>query len=170
MSSRTLPPLVLELTRGRGQRRCVATCLAASVLGPALALQWLGSGWTLVVCLMTSVLTALAFHRAGWLRTSRRLEQAVWQPDGSWTLTGIRGQRVEGHLAADTRMSPYAVWLRWDVEPSGSSRHLPRRPVALLMPSDLPGGDFRRLLVRLRVDGSECAPVAVDNVSQVPHT
>jgi hypothetical protein len=38
------------------------------------------------------------------------------------------------------------------------------------MPSDLPGGDFRRLLVRLRVDGSECAPVAVENVSQVPHT
>jgi hypothetical protein len=170
MSSRTLPPVVLELARGRSQSRCVVLCLAASALGPALLVLWLGWAWTLGLCLMTSLLTALAFHRAGWLGASRHVARAIWRADGSWDLVGTQGQHVEARLAADTRMSPYALWLRWDVQPSLPSGRLPRRPAAMLMPSDLPGGDFRRLLVRLRVDGSECAPIAFENASQVPRT
>ena len=83
------------------------------------------------------------------------MSRIVWRGDGHWALTFHNGRQVEAILEAGARMSPIAIWLRW-----GLTGPAPRRRSLLLIPGDVPDGDFRRLLVRLRLDQSECAPTA----------
>lgn len=171
MSSRTSPPLVLELDSLRTQRCCVRGTLAACLLAPFMLAGWLGWVAVVVLGIMTTGLTAIAFRHAGWLGGRRSLTRAVWRTDGSWCLSDGAGQQIDATLADDSRMSPRAIWLRWKPDFADAPRaSLPRRPAVVLLPSDLPPGDFRRLLVRLRVDGSECAPVVFENPSQIPRS
>ena len=136
----------------RGQRWAALGLMGLAGLAPLLML---GSVHPVVLGLLVvlgSSVLATEFHRAGRLGGTRSVFRAVWRSDGTWQLTRGSGRESEARLLPASRMSPVAIWLRWSVEPGG-----PRTRTMLLLPCDLPGPDFRRLLVRLRLDRSECA-------------
>ena len=86
--------------------------------------------------------TFAGFVVLGWVGGRRRLTRIACQPDGRWSLCEAGGQTRLAELAASSRISSQGVWLAWN-----GRRHKP----LLLLKSDLPASDFRRLLVRLRV-------------------
>lgn len=155
MSSHGSPTLASDLRARRGEKACAIVFIALGSFAPALAGPIAGP-WLKVACVgaLACVLVA-AFRGAGWLGGGWSLSRIVWRGDGSWALTFHNGRQVEATLEAGARMSPVAIWLRWRL--TGPA---PRRRSLLLIPGDVPDGDFRRLLVRLRLDQSECAPTA----------
>lgn len=166
MSSHGSPTLVLELRQARSQR-AVALCFLILVgLAPFLAFRPLNP--LLVIPADLAVLAALTitFRMAGWLGGIRSLSRVIWRSDGVWRLVDASGGEIEGRLLPTSRMSPVAIWLQWTREPASPTdvrprfRSWSRGRTLLLLPSDLPDTDFRRLLVRLRLDRSECAPTA----------
>lgn len=159
MSSHGSPTLVLELRQMRGQRLAAISLMALAGLAPLLILGSVGLALAvLLVALGLSVL-AMGFRRAGWLGGTRSVVRAIWRSDGTWQLTMASNAEVEARLLPASRMSPVAIWLRWSIEPAPApgSMHSPRTRTLLLLPGDLSRPDFRRLLVRLRLDRSECA-------------
>jgi hypothetical protein len=92
-----------------------------------------------------------SYRRAGWIHSPLSLQSAVWDADGRWFLSHA-GKTCEARLRGDSWISARALLLRWDVE-EGSFRHI----TVLLTPADLGAVDFRRLVVRLRVDGFRAA-------------
>lgn len=163
MSSHGSPTLVLELRSLQGQRLVALTFMALAGLAPLLLFPT--SAYPIFVVLLAilgpSVLAA-GFRRAGWLGGARSVTRAIWRGDGTWQLIDAAGRKVEARLSPASRMSPVAVWLRWSVEPSVAAVGRfcvsgGRARTVLLLPRDLPDPDFRRLLVRLRLDRSECA-------------
>lgn len=167
MSSNGLPTLTIDLRRRRAEQ---AGAMLLSLLG-GMAPLLMGSfvGWPLRIAgsLLLALCICGCFRAAGWLGGSAALARMTWAGDGVWALVFADGREYSGQLRSDTRMSPAAIWLRWDlllppspVLESQASRRGPRSRALLLIPGDIPADDFRRLLVRLRVDQSECAPTA----------
>ncbi|HEY5806678.1 MAG TPA: hypothetical protein VIT67_01855, partial [Povalibacter sp.] len=67
---------------------------------------------------MTSATVLTGFRQAGWLGGEDTLFAVTWRSDGGWLLCDARGRNFEAALRPDSRMSPKAVWLRWDVLPA----------------------------------------------------
>ena len=115
-----------------------------------------GSSLALAVC-------AVGFYRADWMGGSK-LVRITWQAEGSWALTATDGTTYIASLSPSSRMSPFAVWLQWTLvdDPRNSAKPcvLGRSPAVLLGRGDITANDFRRLLVRLRMDRSEWQPLA----------
>ena len=167
MSSHGFPTLRLDVRGRRTEMRCAAILGLLSSAAPMLVAGNIGWWWAAGIALMTSAAVLTAFRQAGWMAGDDTLLAVTWRSDGGWLLCDARGRNFEAVLGPDSRMSPKAVWLRWDVLPATlTGRGTRRTRILLLCPGDVPAGDFRRLLVRLRVDRSECAPTAV----QVPLT
>jgi hypothetical protein len=92
-----------------------------------------------------SVVAGLWLH--GWLGGPRRWARIAWLPDGRWQLRDSRHTDVMAELRADSRIGARWLWLRWNAESAW-----PRRPSMLLIHGDIPSGELRRLIVRLRLD------------------
>jgi hypothetical protein len=155
MSSHGSPTLASDLRTRRAEPACAALLIVLGSLAPALIGPIAGTGFKVSCIVVLAAVLAAAFRRAGWLGGGGSLARMVWRGDGSWTLTFRSGRQAEATLDGSTRMSPVAIWLNWEL---GGAR--PRKRSLLLIPGDLPESDFRRLLVRLRLDQSECAPTA----------
>ena len=161
MSSPSSPTLSLDLRERRWDARVAIAASFAAATAPWLLVRVVG--WPAVACssLLILVICVVGFHRANWLGP-KRLVRAVWQSDGCWLLTETSGRTYMAMLAASTRMSPFAIWLRWESQDSFDAAEWMRRgqvATLLLFRGDLPTSDFRRLLVRLRMDRSEWQPL-----------
>lgn len=155
MSSHGSPTLVSDLRARCGEPACALLLIVLGSLSPTLVGPFASVGLKLgCVVVLAAALTA-AFRSAGWLGGAGSVTRLLWRGDGVWILTFQSGRQVEATLESGTRMSPAAIWLRWKLAGPG-----PRRRSLLLIPGDVPEADFRRLLVRLRLDRSECAPTA----------
>jgi hypothetical protein len=108
--------------------------------------RWL-QGLLMVLCVS---FIAAGFWQAGWWG-SRRLQRIVWLGDGRWLLSRREGSSFEVRLLGDSRLAPGVVWLRWQSEQPQSG--LPSRPAMVLSSSDIPPADWRRLRVRLALEG-----------------
>ncbi|MBB6091794.1 hypothetical protein HNQ60_000640 [Povalibacter uvarum] len=155
MSSHGSPTLASDLRTRRAESACAALLIALGSSAPALIGPLATTGLKITCAVALAAVLAVAFRRAGWLGGGGALTRMVWRGDGGWTLTFRSGRQVEAALDGSTRMSPAAIWLHWALDGAG-----PRTRSLLLIPGDLPETDFRRLLVRLRLDQSECAPTA----------
>jgi hypothetical protein len=139
MSSPVSPILNLDVDARRAERRIAIAILVSTPIAVTLLQQ---STWVLatVVATTTAVLVA-GFRAAGWLGGAARIVGIACGPDGRWMLRDAAGRVSERTLAGSTRVTPFAIWLRW----RGHPRSL------LLVPGDIPTADFRRLVVRLRL-------------------
>lgn len=166
MSSPGLPTLVLDLRRRRGERLVASGALLLVALS-ALSLLSIMGVWVILLMLAVCLpLIAIGFWRAGWFGGAHSLVRITWGSDGRWRLACATGEELDGELLPQTRMSPVAIWLRWSVSlpaapvPRLGRSQTRRTGTLLLFPGDLSRADYRRLLVRLRLDRSECAPAA----------
>jgi hypothetical protein len=165
MSSHGSPTLVLELRQARTQGVVALSLLIFISLAPLLVLGTVNPFLVLPVHLAVVAVLAITFRMAGWLGGAGSLSRVIWRSDGVWRLIEAGGGEFEGRLRATSRMSPVAIWLQWAPLPASPTDRPGFRPwrrtrTLLLLPRDLPDADFRRLLVRLRLDRSECAPTA----------
>jgi hypothetical protein len=140
MSSTGLPTLTIDVATRRGERLIAGAILAM------LPFAILAMGFTPAVSVVTGVLllgvVALCFGAIGWVTGGRRLCRIVCRQDGQWLLVDAEGRTIEAKLSCASRVSVWALWLRW------SDRAL--RPL-LLFAGDIAPEDYRRLLVRLRL-------------------
>ena len=141
MSSPGLPTISLDIRARRGEPALVACATTAALCVLSFSNESILSVALAAMCLLTSLLGL--FYTVGWLWGPRRLTRIVWQPDGCWVLCEANGKTHECELSQSSRATPYAAWLRW----AGRST----RPL-LLVPGDVPDTDFRRLIVRLRLE------------------
>ena len=138
------PPLYL---RPGSSRRLLLFLLVAH--GSALALiATLTLDWWWRAVLAAAVLSGLAYSCAADVlyRLPWGVREALWAPDGSWTLTLVSGRELEATILPATFSSTWLVVLnfrcgRW---PWCS---LP------LFPDALDADQLRRLRVRLRLEG-----------------
>ena len=142
MSSQSSPTLILEVHQRRSERRIAIVALFLAALAPSMLFAPVLAALTGVA--LAGLLSALFLH-AGWFGNG--LARVVWAADGTWRLYDRAGAESVGELMRDARAGVGFVWLRWRL-PAGSSRTL------LLLPGDLAAQALRRLVVRLRVDGS----------------
>lgn len=170
MSSRGLPTLDFDLRQRRADRLCAGLLSSLALMAPWLAAGSFGYPAALALSLMSGLCTLLAFHRAGWRGVRFSVVRITWRSDGCWVLTDASGVSVEVALSSESRMSPVAVWLRW--RPLDRTMGSLTQRALLLTPMDVPVGDFRRLLIRLRMDQSasdqsECEPTAAGAVASL---
>ncbi len=135
---------------------------ALSLVGlvPLLLIRLASPVVLFAAALLAVSLPACAFRAAGWLGGAHVLVRASWVSDGTWRLTLADGRDLEGWLLPESRMSPVAIWLCWSLErpdPGALKWGWRGTRTLLILSGDLQPGDFRRLLVRLRLDRSECA-------------
>lgn len=139
MSSPGSPHLPIDVAARRGERRIV---IAALLTVPFAISQWDLPGAALAsIGALVEAAIAYGLHTLGWLGGGSRIVRIVSRADGRWSLCDASGRVVDTDLTAASRISPHALWLRWDAD---------RRPL-LLMRGDIPDAELRRLLVRLRV-------------------
>ena len=115
----------------RAERLAAGLVLVAA--GGAVALLGASPWWTQLLAAGGVATVALGLWRAGWIESSNRVAELRWRP---------------GELSADTRVFRDAVWLRWR-SPAG------RRRAMLLARGDVPAGQLRTLVVRLRIEAVE---------------
>lgn len=117
--------------------------------GAALAaVSMLPIPWTLRVILVALLVVGLAYEVQAQLlrRLPWAVREAVWGPDGRWTLMLASGQEVEARLSPSTFVSTRLVVLNF--------RRGRWRSGSLVLTSDSLDPDLlRRLRVRLRVAG-----------------
>jgi hypothetical protein len=146
------PAFNLDLSKHRIPRIFAWVTIFAAAVVPAFI-----TAAPLIVRILGAVSAVLllvrSYRRAGWIHGPRSLQFAVWDADGRWFLSRA-GKTWEARLRGDSWVSAHVLLLRWEVE-EGSIR----RTTVLLTPIDLGPVDFRRLLVRLRVDGMRAADV-----------
>ncbi|MFL6616992.1 MAG: hypothetical protein ACJ8MH_00235 [Povalibacter sp.] len=168
MSSPDSPTLALDLRDRRADSRCGLLVSMLAGLAPFLYLKFFPLTILLVCSLALFAVCGMGFRRADWFG-SRKLARITWQPDGCWVLTDARGENYKAVLSPSSRMSPFALWLRWslveETAPSEKRAFTRRGPTLLLGRTDLAVTDFRRLLVRLRMDRSEWRSLA----TQIKH-
>ncbi len=163
MSSQGLPSLVFDLQSRRAQKRCAILAIILTAAVPVLLTGIPGIPLTLSISVLATLVVAAGFRHAGWLNGPSALVGITWRADALWILTDARGRNYEAVLSPASRMSPHAIWLRWTIQQPADSfamRTWFRSRTLLLARGDLPDADFRRLLVRLRLDRSECAATA----------
>lgn len=139
MSSPALPTLNLDVDARRADRRLALAILIATPIALTLLQQSIP---VLVIATVVTTLTlAAGFRRAGWLGGATRIVGIACRSDGQWVLRDAGGRRSERSLSGGTRVTPFAIWLRWYDNPRS----------VLLVSGDIPAADFRRLVVRLRL-------------------
>lgn len=141
MSSPGSPTINLDVRARRAERVIVGSALAATLFGLSFSNESIVSVAFAAACLLTSVLGL--FYTVGWLGGPRRLTRIVWRAEGGWLLCDASGMTHECELSGASRATPYATWLCWVGHRT--------RPL-LLVSGDVPDADFRRLVVRLRLD------------------
>lgn len=151
MSRAARPPLRLRpLASSRLAAFLVLVHGAVVVVAGLLPLSWVLRVALAVVALL-SLAHALAVHVFRWLPWA--LVEAVWHPDGAWTLTLASGQELPARLLPSSYVSPALVVLNFRC-----GRWLLR---SLVLARDaLDADQHRRLRVRLRLAGQARASPA----------
>jgi hypothetical protein len=162
MSLPSSPPLNLDVRSRRTETRLAIGCLVLAGLGP-----WLLPGSALVLACLSALLGSCVYvglHKAGWLATAQRVARLAWLSDGRWMISDDAGRSVECELHPSTRVSAHAVWLCL------RSSEAPHRRFSLLLSRvDHAGGDLRRLMVRLQLDGAKSLASGRAAVALWPH-
>lgn len=151
MSSPGSPSINLDVRARRAEPAVVAFAIAATLCGLAFSNESIFSVILAAACLLTSVVGL--FYTVGWLGGPRRLTRIVWQAEGGWLLCDAGGMTHACELSGASRVTPYVAWLCW------TGRWT--RPL-LLVSGDVPDADFRRLVVRLRLDARRRQPESFD--------
>lgn len=104
--------------------------------------------WTRLL-LVSAMLLSLwhTAHQQGWLQQTAAIRRATWQANGDWFVETGKGELLEARLLPSSYSHPWLVVLNLRLE----GRRLPRSLV--LMRDSLDETTFRRLRVRLEVDG-----------------
>lgn len=144
MSSPGSPTIDLDVRARRAELAVVAFAIACVLFGLSFSNESIFNIVVAAACLLTSVLGL--FYTVGWLGGSRRLTRIVWRTEGHWLLCDAGGTTRECALSGASRVTPYVAWLCWKGRRT--------RPL-LLVSGDVPDGDFRRLVVRLRMDARD---------------
>jgi hypothetical protein len=147
MSSTNSPTLIIDL-RSRVPLRLAVPVLCAGACAPFLLTSPGVAQATLAVGICALVL-GIGLWRAGWLGGPRRLVRICWHADGRWLLTDARNRTFEGVLHGDTRVGARYVWLRWATPERSRLAHRS----LLLIRADMLPAPWRRLIVRLHIDG-----------------
>jgi hypothetical protein len=138
------PRLDIQIRERRAERWVASGSSVLALLLPCLLVPAGGSVLlALAAGLGAAAVVAAGFYRAAWWPGPHRIERVIWDQEGYWFLMDASGRTREVQLAADTRLGPGCVWLHW---------HTCRPHSLLLMKSDLPADQLRRLSVRLRMD------------------
>jgi hypothetical protein len=148
MSSRNSPTLTLEVNGRRAEALAAWLVLAAG--GCTIALLGAAPSWLPWLAVGAVGAIALGLWRAGWIGSTHRIIGVRWLADGRWLLTDSHGTAIRAELSGNTRVAGSALWLRW--------RTTPGRPRSMLLFSgDMPAGQLRTVLVRLRIQALERA-------------
>ena len=139
MSSPALPTLNLDVAARRADRRLAVAILSCTPI--ALALLQQSIPVLAAAIAVTTLVLAVGFRRAGWLGGTARIVGIACGSDGQWVLRDAAGRTSARTLSGSTRVTPFAVWLKWYDNPRS----------LVLIPGDVPPADFRRLVVRLRL-------------------
>jgi hypothetical protein len=145
--------LTLDAQTRRAERAVAAIALLAGAAAPCLIFSLAPAAFVYAACCVGVL--AWGCYRAGWLGARHRIVAATWHADSRWTLSIGFAQPVDAVLLGDSRVTPGCVWLRWRTP----ERPWPRLRSMLLIASDLPSGELRRLGIRLRLEGSDSAAV-----------
>jgi hypothetical protein len=132
-------------------RRAERRAASLALVGAACAVALLGAAppWSQWLAGAGAGAIAFGLWRAGWIGSRYRIDGVRWLADGRWLLAEpCNTFPVE--LSADMRLVSNAVWLRWRTAPG-------RRRSMLLTAGDLPAGQLRALIVRLRIEALERA-------------
>jgi hypothetical protein len=102
---------------------------------------------------IAALLTLFIFYRrAGWIRGPFSVDCAVWDADGRWFLS--RADKTwEATLRGSSWLNGRAMVLQWDAVDGNEPR-----TSMLLAEIDLGAIAFRRLGIRLRIDGLRATP------------
>ena len=153
MSSTDSPTLLFDVRARRAE-----PCIAYAALGAGALTPWLfppvSLFWTLYASATLALVLWAGLRRVGWVHSPRRLSSVSWSADGRWRLTCADGRDYEAKLQPATRVFPWGAWLSFQVDDAPL-----RRCSLLLLRADV--RELRRLLVRLRVDGSHVADPVV---------
>ncbi|WP_089727202.1 protein YgfX [Candidatus Thiosymbion oneisti] len=143
--NRELPPLRI---RPRPSRILAVFLLvthgAALSVVVALPLDWYWRSG-LAILVLTSLINTIGTQVLFLVPWAGR--EAIWEPDGTWTLTLVSGKQVEARLLPSTFVTPGLLVLnlrcgRW------------RSCAMVLLPDTLDPDLLRRLRVRLRLWGT----------------
>jgi hypothetical protein len=158
MSSTSSPSLRLDVRARRAERWLALALIALAASIPSLF--GLASAAALPVSLAAAAVALYAVRREGWLGVREAVESITWRSAGEWELGTRGGRQVLCELGRGSRATSGAIWLC--LRESGR-RHTWR---FLVTPFDLPGDEFRRLFVRLRLDGARTLRAAAANAGQ----
>lgn len=130
--------------------------VAAAMILPALF-----TAFPLMVRIALSLCAGAAsfigYWYAGWVRGWRHVQSVVWNADGRWFLS--RGSKTwEAKLHADSWINGALMLLRWDAVDGAEPQFSMMFTIA-----DLGPAVFRRLGIRLRIDGPK-ATLATDSL------
>lgn len=139
--------LSLDAPARRAERTVAAVALLVATGAPWLAFAPSAPGLVYGGCCV--VIVAALLYRAGWLGRGQRLTGATWHADGRWTVIRDGRPPLDAELLGDSRIAAQGVWLRWRTR----EKPWPRCRSMLITASDLPPGQLRRLVVRLRLQG-----------------
>jgi hypothetical protein len=146
MSSPSSPPLTLDVSLRRTERRIAHSALAVAAIAPCLLLGGPVVGRLAIAALLLAAVYE-GVRRAGWLAGVSRVDRLSWLPDGRW-LIAAGGGDAECELCSSSRVSSRGVWLHL------RNRAMRRNYYMLLARGDVAEDDLRRLIVRLRLDAA----------------
>jgi hypothetical protein len=152
MSSTSSPSLRLDVRARRSERWLALALIALAAIIPSFF--GVASGVALAASLVAAVVALYAMRREGWLNARDPIDTITWRSAGEWELGARGGTQWVCELGRASRATSGAVWLCLR-ESDGR-----RTWRFLLTPSDLSADDFRRLYVRLRLDGARVRDVA----------
>jgi hypothetical protein len=143
-SKRSEPPLHLE---PRSSRQLALVLLLTHGAAMAAIIQLPLEPW-LMGGLAGSVIMSLYFTVKTHVQGRGRMAvwSLVWHADGEWTLLSEQGEELKARLLPATYVHPKLVLLNFAVAGRGYR-------AVVLMEDSLDRATFRRLLVRLRMDG-----------------
>ena len=137
------PPLQIELHRSQLLTVCLLLLLVTALT--AICLTDVGNLLRLLIALpvIAGVVHALRYH--AWRVAGNALVRLTWSAAGVWTATTRDGRVLDLQLAPDSYWHARILVLNFT---AGGKKYS-----VMLLPDMLPGNVFRRLRVRLRLEG-----------------
>ena len=147
MSLPDSPLIRTDVLDRRSEPWVVAVSLCAACLCPIGTVGESGPVLRTMLALAAVGLLWRLWWHTGWLGGVRRVRRGVWSPDGYWTLDFADGGTAEARLTSATRCVGPIVLLAWRTDRG--------RAYVLVTGALRAGTEFRRLVARLRLEGSE---------------
>lgn len=145
-SQKSATPLDLEPRRSRWLLWALGIAHLGALVLVAVLVELTVPGQLLLV---SAVLLSLwlTLRQLGWLGKPAAISRVTWQADGDWVVETGNGDVVEGKLLPTSYVHPWLVVLNFRLEGKRGVRSV------VLLRDSLDESSFRRLRVRLGVDG-----------------